>query len=466
MYPHRSRWLLVVLGSILALGTLAAVERPVADWVPVGVSKIDITPDLPIRLSGYASRKTEATEVGSRLYVRALAIGSAEPVVLLAVETIGFPSEFSAAVAAKIQQDHEIPRDRVALCATHIHNGPAIAGILEAQFEGSLSTDEVARIARYTEVLQTKLGEAAAAALADRRPGRLEWGQGQVGFATQRRRIVEGKWVGFGAVSDGTTDHRLPVLRVVGEDGHTRAVMVNYACHCTTLVGGHEFVHADWAGDAADRIETAHDGAVALVVIGCGADADPQPRGALANVALHGAAVAAEVRQVLSRTLRPLGPVTETQYREIQLPLARQMTREDLQARADTARSPYTARQWLARSDAGETIPASIDYPVQMWAFGRDLTMIFLGGEVVADYSLRLHRELDGERLWVSAYTNSVPSYIPSERMFAEGGYEPDFSIDYYGLPGPLSPTIEDQIVAEVKAIVPSAFRAARSSSP
>ena len=32
-----------------------------------------------------------------------------------------------------------------------------------------------------------------------------------------------------------------------------RAVLVNYACHCTVLKGGENFVHPDWAGDAATR---------------------------------------------------------------------------------------------------------------------------------------------------------------------------------------------------------------------
>ena len=32
-----------------------------------------------------------------------------------------------------------------------------------------------------------------------------------------------------------------------------------------------------------------------------------------------------------------------------------------------------------------------------------------LAGEVVGDYSLRLKRELGGDRLWVTAYANDAP---------------------------------------------------------
>jgi len=99
---------------------------------------------------------------------------------------------------------------------------------------------------------------------------------------------------------------------------------------------------------------------------------------------------------------------------------------------------------------------------VQTWTFGRDLAMVFLGGEVVADYSLRLKRELDGSRLWVNAYSNDVAFYVPSRRMIPEGGYEVDRSMIYYGQPGPLAEDTEDQIVRAVRDLLPADFRRSR----
>ena len=84
--------------------------------------------------------------------------------------------------------------------------------------------------------------------------------------------------------------------------------------------------------------------------------------------------------------------------------------------------------------------------------------MIFLGGEVVAEYSLRLRRELDASRLWINAYSNSVPCYVPSQRMIAEGGYEVDGSMDYYGWPTRLAFSTEDRLIASVSELVPATF--------
>jgi hypothetical protein len=124
----------------------------------------------------------------------------------------------------------------------------------------------------------------------------------------------------------------------------------------------------------------------------------------------------------------------------------------------------YHAQVFLEKLDRGEPIPTQIPYPVQTWCFGDELTMVFLGGEVVVDYALRLRNELDPARLWVSAYSNDVPCYIASKRLLKEGGYEVDDSMIYYARPTRLSPEAEDGIIATVHDLVPARFDKARSS--
>src|SRR5437773_11634201 len=59
-------------GLTLSALVLGADELPIA----VGVAQIDVSPDYPIRLTGYAVRKTESQGVEQRLWAKALAIGS------------------------------------------------------------------------------------------------------------------------------------------------------------------------------------------------------------------------------------------------------------------------------------------------------------------------------------------------------------------------------------------------------
>jgi hypothetical protein len=97
-------------------------------------------------------------------------------------------------------------------------------------------------------------------------------------------------------------------------------------------------------------------------------------------------------------------------------------------------------------------------YPVQAWRLGDQLIWIALGGEVVVDYDFRLKKELGQRRLlWVTAYANDVMAYIPSKRVLDEGGYEANFSMMNYGLPGKWAPGIEEKIIGKVHELVRAA---------
>src|SRR5438128_5168676 len=92
-------------------------------------------------------------------------------------------------------------------------------------------------------------------------------------------------------------------------------------------------------------------------------------------------------------------------------------------------------------------------YPVQAIAFGKDLTAVALGGEVVVDYVLRIKREFGSKGIIVAGYSNDVMSYIPSLRVLKEGGYEANDSMIYYGLPGPYDDQVEDHVITKVDQV-------------
>jgi len=146
--------------------------------------------------------------------------------------------------------------------------------------------------------------------------------------------------------------------------------------------------------------------------------------------------------------------------RSLELPLDTLPTRAQWEERAKrTDAIGYHARVQLARLDRGETLRSKIDYTIQTWAFGDSLAMVFLPGEVVVDYGLRLKRELDGQRLWINAYANDAPCYIPSERVLKEGGYEGGGAMVYYDVPAPFKPGLEQQIIAAVHEQLDGRFK-------
>ena len=103
----------------------------------VGVASVDITPSYPIRLCGYAVRKTESEGVAQHLYAKALAIGSDKdpngPAILLTVDNTGVPASIRNEVLRRLQNKHKngrIQDDHFALCSSHSHTAPCLAGNL------------------------------------------------------------------------------------------------------------------------------------------------------------------------------------------------------------------------------------------------------------------------------------------------------------------------------------------------
>jgi hypothetical protein len=346
--------------------------------------------------------------------------------------------------------------------SSHTHCGPALGGSLNLIFGAPMPPEHQARIDRYTRELTDKIEQVARAALEQRRPGRLAWGEGRAGFAINRRQVTE-KGITLGVNPTGPVDHAMPLLRVTGADGSVRAVVVNYACHCTTLGGDFNRLCGDWAGYACEAIERDHPGAVALVTIGCGADANPNPRGNLTYARDHGEEIAREASRLLEGRLTPLPTTIQARLRRIELPFGPLPTRAEWEARARIPGAEgLHARTNLSRLDRGEALSTTLPYVVQTWTFGDELAMVFLAGEVVVDYARRLKSEADGARLWISAYCNDVPCYIASRRLIGEGGYEVDRSMLYYDRPTRLDPEAEDLIIAAVQGLLPASFRTPR----
>lgn len=440
--------LLLSLCFGLAANPIVGAEATTYD---VGVSRVDITPDYPIRLNGFASRKSESTGVSSPIYARAIAIsqGSTPPLLLLTVDSLGVRLPMVDALAAKLKKQFNIPRENVALSFTHTHSAPKVNGASDNIFAEPIPAAHQTHIDRYTDELARHLERAAVEALKNRRPSTLSWGSGTVEFAKNRR------------TPGGPVDHSLPVLVATNVmSGKVSAVYVSYACHCVTLSANK--IDGDWAGYAANLVEREFPDSVALVSIGAGSDQNPDSgvTGDKTDIAQsQGAQIADEVRRLVATKLRALSGPPAAVYRTIPIALAALPTRKEWKAmEAKGGAAGYNASTQLARLDRGEKLLEAIDYPIQTWTWGEDLCMLFLAGEVCVDYSIRLKSEFDASRIWVNGYCNDFCVYIPSERLLKEGGYGGGAEIPYFALPTTLRPGLEQQIVDEAHRQIPKSF--------
>jgi hypothetical protein len=302
----------------------------------------------------------------------------------------------------------------------------------------------------YTSELEDKIVKLVGASLKSPRPARLAFGHGEASFALNRRQRTN-QGIVIGVNKEGPVDRDVPVLRVDDKHGKLRAVVFGYACHNTTLGDLMQF-HSDYAGFAQTWLENHHPGALALFIAGCAGDANPYPRGTIELARQHGEELATAVEQVLVRQLQSVSGPSKTAYEEFPVAFATPPSREELQAQLENkdVHQRIWAEARLKTLDREGHLRAEYPYPLQIWQFGQDLTLIALASEVVVDYDLRLKKELGSEKLWVAAYCNDVFAYIPSLRVLKEGGYEGGGAMVYYGQPGPFAPTIEETIIGKV----------------
>lgn len=430
-----------------------------ADW-KVGVARVDITPSEPVRLSGYGNRATEHEGVEMSLHAKALALtwGQDSPVVILTVDNCGVPASMRTEVLARVGKcGWKLEDKRLSLHSSHTHCAPMLPGVLPFLFGQELSDDEAERVQKYAHKLAAKLTAVVIEALNKQQPAKVDWAQGKVGFAMNRRLKTE---TGYSNSPNfqGARDHALPVLRVKDLNGKLLAIYTSYACHCTTL--SINKTHPDWAGCAQKELELRFPEVVALTAIGCGADQNPFPRRELVHAVQHGAELAKEAVRVINQPMKPvLGPIV-CASQEIMLPYDSLPDEAAWKQRTED-KSKWVAmhaRHFLKEHQKGR-VPAALPYMVQVWAFADTLLTINLPGEVVVDYSLRFKKENDIARTWVNGYTNDVPCYIPSQRVWDEGGYEAGGAMIYYARPTRFATGIEDIIARAVTSLVPAAFK-------
>jgi hypothetical protein len=434
-----------VLGSLLAGASPAAAPA----GFRAGVARLRITPEGPIWMAGYASRKHPSEGVAADLWAKALALedGRKRRVVIVTWDLLRVPRIVSEPVAAEVERRFGLGRAQLLMNCSHNHSGPLL---WENDRFTALAPEEYARCRRYTEKLIADLPGLVGAALARLEPAEIRYGVGEATFGANRRvKTPRGYQIAYNP--DGVTDRRVPVLRVAGKDGKLRAALFGYACH-NTAIGGLYQICGDYAGFAQAEIERAHAGSTAMFLQLCAGDQDPHPRGEMAAAERHGKELAESVERVLGAKMQRLSGRIGSAYRDVDLALAPH-TRELFESRLKDAEPARVrnARAMLAAYDEGKPMRA-LPYPVQALRIGGEVAVVGIGGEPVADYGLRASRELPGVIL--AGYSNSVRGYVPSRRVLAEGGYEAGDSAIYYGLPGPFTSEVEDTIFAAIREVL------------
>ena len=188
----------------------------------------------------------------------------------------------------------------------------------------------------------------------------------------------------------------------------------------------------------------------------CGGDQNPLPRRQVELCEKYGHMLAVAVEEVLAKPLKNVSSGLKLAFEMVDLPYLNVVSREELTVLLvdSNALKARWAKRLLAKLDAGEQFPAAYPYPVHTWQLGSEMLLIGMGAETVVDYALRFKAEF-GEGTWVLGYADDMISYIPSRRVWDEGGYEGGANLFEYGRPAfRWAGDIENRIAATVHQLV------------
>jgi len=384
----------------------------------VGTAQVDITPAPGIELSGFVARVQPALGVHDPLHVRALALSDdTHRLLWLHCDLVGLSRELVRTIKSQLKARHGLEPHEVVLSATHTHSGPATVTLLNCG-----TVDPV-----YVRWLETRVLDAATAALSELAPADLCIGEGRCTVGRDRR----GK----------PRQHTDPRVGVVGwrrADGTFAAILANYAVHNVALGHENRLISADLAGAAAHYVAHLLPGRPVVLLTNGGAGNINPP--AVGNDAGQMERWGGELGDAIVTAATEARPVPDagvaSAARSVDLPLVR-LTEEQIAEVAERHRG-YTRDQtdyasvrcrevfdhWQRHMGIAVNGLSSPVAPLVVQA-------IALGPVVLTCFSAEMFsvtaedlRAATRRTVYAVSYANGLLGYLPPEYAVDEGGYE------------------------------------------
>lgn len=240
----------------------------------IGVAQEDITPPVGIYARNWGAAKQDvATGIHRPLMLTCITLQASEddkPLVMISADLGWWKSAADEKnLRLAILETFQLDPSRLMFCLSHTHAGPGL-------FSEDASKPGGEHIIPYLEEIKIKAITAIHKALSSVAVSTLSWRYGKCDLASNRdlpEEESERLLVGFNP--EAPADDTLLVGKVSDAEGQVRAVLVNYACHPTTLAWDNELISPDYVGAMRELLE-AHTGAPCLFLQGASGELAPR----------------------------------------------------------------------------------------------------------------------------------------------------------------------------------------------
>jgi len=233
-----------------------------------GTAKIKITPDVPIPMSGYGSRKGPFRGIHDDLFARVVAFSDGtQKAILISADVIGFSHSFWEETTRGITRETGIKKEFIFLAAVHNHSGPV------TKVYGEDSSEQVNT---YVNGLRDKIISASTEAIKKLMPVSIGAGKGECKMNINRRAPDGTGEISLGQNPYAPCDHEVGVIRITDKSGNPLTLIMNWPCHGVVLGPNNYLITGDWPGAASRYIEDVSGGElVAPVIVGASGDINP-----------------------------------------------------------------------------------------------------------------------------------------------------------------------------------------------
>ena len=439
----------LIFGVCLSLGCQHPTRlAPSAEALQAGAAEIDITPPAGYRLAGYFNERL-STGVHDPLHAKAIILqqGSRQ-IALVSCDLVGVPLRVSTHARARASQRTGIPVSNIVICATHSHTGPLYEGALR-DYLHEVATgkhrDDPQEKVDYPAFLTGQLVKVIAAAQANLRPAQLAAGIArQEGLSFNRRYWMKNGKVVFnpGYLNPdivrpaGPIDPDVGILLARGlRQPQPFAGLTVFAVHSDT-VGGTEY-SADYEYFLEQTLRRAF-GRDFISAFGLGTCGDlnhinvnqKEPARAKFAVAEHIGGTLGEKVIDASQDLPAISaPALAVRRTLLRVPLQDVTPQQVAEARGTMSKFADADTAFLAKVAAVKTLDLAsrgsiCPMEVQVFRLDAETAIVCLPCEIFVELGLAIKRASPFKQTLVIEICNDRPSYVPTQKAFAEGSYE------------------------------------------
>ncbi len=366
--------------------------------VMAGAATVNITPSLPVPMSGYANRDQPSKGIHDEIFARAFVFDDGKKKsCIIQADLIGFSFDFADEINKEIEKKTGIPKENCLLVAVHNHGAPVTRTYGEAVTEN---------LTVYLADLKKKLVEAAVEAHSKRVPALIGSGKGVCTMNINRRARHHEGGIWLGRNPDGICDHDVDVVRIDNLNGEPIGLMVNWPCHAT--VGGQENyqITGDWPGSAARYVEQNFKSIPVAITAGASGDINPiyGPHNNFGEMNAIGLVLGEEIVTV-AKSVKPQKVNTlSVLHREIEVP---------------------GKEKSVTRMPGEKIVPgAPVKLRFTVIKIGS-IVMAGISGELMTSMGIQVKEQSPYRNTTIVTHCNGSSGYLCTDAAYEEGGYEP-----------------------------------------